>query len=605
MAYSYRYGFRLCSLVFSVLSLQYVVLQTGLVASIQVVSPPSRFGYPLTTPHSIAWAETNNVHADNAVTHSLFGEVAAYLRSNAVGAKYGSRASCEPFVIRREGRKGNDSPCPQLIEFGTKQLEAAIANDFLDAGEGSTNDNTGWRMQPVGGNRGGVSFQDSRLSFRHVADAAGTVIFNSAGAYISQTLAASALAALDGLNGVVSGVCLNMYVTRGDAKLSAPPHTDMQDVLVIQTQGRKHWKVYTPPSASELDPFRRGKGEDDMPERLLDSLGSTLLLEVTLEPGDVLFVPARFPHTTDTLSCYKDDEDDHTKPPKIFSEDDWSIHLTVGMDTHVWSMNYLSMRRLGLRRFALQDGLDFDTDKNEEAYTGRANSMLPVELREALFSSVDHNHHNMLSAIVDDGTENTIEKVAMDLYLLNQKVNSAILNRGMQSRGMPIGKKAKISSLSLKQCVAVVTQFRDVGQKLLDAHRDMYTGAIAEQQTRSTEKEGWSARPSGAMSRKQIARLSIFRVPLHFEKMDTIREELRTWADGDDGLGGWAARQSIMQGDQVEEADSSTGTGWLPSSKVINARADGLFDLQQFDGSVKRGVHRRDMKGPHGIGIFI
>jgi len=83
----------------------------------------------------------------------------------------------------------------------------------------------------------GKSFAEARVTLKDVINQKGTVIFNSAGAHISSKLAAVSLAALHGLDGVCPGVCLNMYVTNADAKVSAPPHTDKQDVIVIQTQG--------------------------------------------------------------------------------------------------------------------------------------------------------------------------------------------------------------------------------------------------------------------------------------------------------------------------------------------------------------------------------
>jgi hypothetical protein len=68
-------------------------------------------------------------------------------------------------------------------------------------------------------------------------------------------------------------------------------------------------------------------------------------------------------------------------------------------------------------------------------------------------------------------------------------------------------------------------------------------------------------------------------------------------------LGAWAASQNIVNGDQVE-ANLDDSVSWS-SAKVVEVRRDGLFDLQLFDGRVAKGVKRDDMKGPHGIGIFI
>jgi hypothetical protein len=534
-------------------------------------TPPASDRYPTTTAESVAWAKDNNLHRRHATTHSLFSKVATYLRSSS--AAFGSRQSCAPFVIRK-------SPdMDAMVDFGTDELQAAIQNDFLDAGEGSTNAQKGWRMQPVGGNRRGTSFQQSRLEFQDVVNAKGTVIFNSAGAYISSILSTTSLAALDGLDGAVPGVCLNMYVTRGDAKVSAPPHTDKQDVMVVQTQGRKHWRVFSPPTSikgnvGQQDPFSRGKGADDLPVELLESTGSKLLLEVTLNPGDLLFVPARFPHTTDTLSCYVDE------PEKVFGLHDWSIHLTVGLDSHVWSMNYLSMRQLGLCRFNLHDPLV--EDKNDDAnYVGVANQKLSAELHEALFSSVDSCLLSRTNVPHDDGNA-AVENVAINLFLLNEQVNHELL-----------GVTNNRSSLTIIQCIEIATQFRDIGRNVLKTHRNMYQSAIAEERVRR----------SGSADRQD--RLSLFRVPPFFEKLDCIRDELRTWADGSSttgGLGAWAASQCILKGDQVEARTAADG--WSPA-KVMDARSDGMFDLQQFDGSIRKGVRREDLKGPHGIGIFI
>ena len=41
------------------------------------------------------------------------------------------------------------------------------------------------------------------------------------------------------------------------------------------------------------------------------------------------------------------------------------------------------------------------------------------------------------------------------------------------------------------------------------------------------------------------------------------------------------------------------------NSKVVKLRADRMFNLQLFDGMIENGICRVDIKGPHGIGIFI
>lgn len=92
-----------------------------------------------------------------------------------------------------------------------------------------------------------------------------------------------------------------MYVTSRGMRTSAPPHTDRQDVVAIQTEGAKRWRVFGPPTDGDAkpnaDPFARGKGEDSLPlHTLLEGkegrLGSELLLDVVTREGDVLFIPA-------------------------------------------------------------------------------------------------------------------------------------------------------------------------------------------------------------------------------------------------------------------------------------------------------------------------
>jgi len=94
----------------------------------------------------------------------------------------------------------------------------------------------------------GQTFEEARLSFEDVQAALekGTVIFNSAGAHIPK-LAGPALACTDA-NALPNA--LNVYVTAPQMRTLALPRTDKQDVVVVQTSGKKHWKVYSPPTGS-------------------------------------------------------------------------------------------------------------------------------------------------------------------------------------------------------------------------------------------------------------------------------------------------------------------------------------------------------------------
>ena len=99
-------------------------------------------------------------------------------------------------------------------------------------------------------------------------------------------------------------IWLNVYLSKRGLATSTQLHTDKQDVLLIQTTGRKRWRVYKPPPPAEaptFDPFARGKGVD-----LINPKVEDLVLDTVMEPGQVLYIPAGFPHETDTIGEVED-----------------------------------------------------------------------------------------------------------------------------------------------------------------------------------------------------------------------------------------------------------------------------------------------------------
>lgn len=164
-----------------------------------------------------------------------------------------------------------------------------------------------------------------------------TVVMLNAG-FVVPKLAAVSLAMLEATQ---LPIWLNVYLSKPGLVRSTQLHTDMQDVLLVQCTGRKRWRVYRPPPPSEtpaLNPFQRGKGTDHMKLRAED-----LLLDTIMTPGDVLYVPAGFPHETDTIGDATAETDDElAKEP--------AVHLTVGVDTHLWRLNYANLREIALAR---------------------------------------------------------------------------------------------------------------------------------------------------------------------------------------------------------------------------------------------------------------
>lgn len=81
------------------------------------------------------------------------------------------------------------------------------------------------------------------------------------------------------------------------------PHFDDVDVFVLQLEGRKRWQVYKPLPGSILP---RASSRDFSPHEI----GSPIL-EVVLEPGDLLYLPRGTIHQAQSLP------------------DHHSLHLTV------------------------------------------------------------------------------------------------------------------------------------------------------------------------------------------------------------------------------------------------------------------------------------
>lgn len=197
-------------------------------------------------------------------------------------------------------------------------------------------------MAAVGQPRGS-SFEDAKLRPEDVraamAKRSGTVVFNSIGG----SVAPIAGVCLDAVESFRLPVALNMYLTAVGQQTSAPPHTDKQDVFVLQSQGQKRWRVYAPPAPGNkpgVCPFSRGKDQDILS---LDELGPPLI-DTVLSPGQMIYMPAGFPHTTDTVVGISTGGGAET------SNKDPSVHLTLGIDTHIWGLTHACLRDYVLYR---------------------------------------------------------------------------------------------------------------------------------------------------------------------------------------------------------------------------------------------------------------
>lgn len=99
----------------------------------------------------------------------------------------------------------------------------------------------------------------------------------------------------------------NVYITPGNAA-GFSPHYDTHEVFVLQIAGSKRWRIHQPPVSL---PHR------SQPFDPRSYVPSAPLLEIDLTPGDLLYLPRGFVHTTAT-------------------SDSFSVHVTLGVTVYTW-----------------------------------------------------------------------------------------------------------------------------------------------------------------------------------------------------------------------------------------------------------------------------
>jgi len=138
----------------------------------------------------------------------------------------------------------------------------------------------------------------------------GTVVVNHA-QFLLPSIAALAEACTESFGHPCN---VNVYSSPPALATSAPPHTDAQDTLILQISGRKHWRVYSPPTRLVAG-AQPGKSDP------LDLEGLDLVLDEVLGPGETMYVPIGAPHVTSTDAAGSS------------AQNDTALHLTIGVET--------------------------------------------------------------------------------------------------------------------------------------------------------------------------------------------------------------------------------------------------------------------------------
>lgn len=119
----------------------------------------------------------------------------------------------------------------------------------------------------------------------------------------------------------------NLYATP-PASVAFPPHSDDQDVFILQVSGKKHWSVYEAPIPAPYRQHQFGKPADKVGVHNEVPPGLNPLIETTLRTGDLLYIPRGHIHNA---SC---------------DLEHGSVHLTLTVNSPFFSWG--PMLRFGL-----------------------------------------------------------------------------------------------------------------------------------------------------------------------------------------------------------------------------------------------------------------
>ena len=92
---------------------------------------------------------------------------------------------------------------------------------------------------------------------------------------------------------------VNLYMSPPGLAVATAPHQDAHSVFIVQTHGRKRWCVHAPRAPLTIKAFQRGKNGEVIDPADRTTMGRPLL-NVTLRPGQVLYVPRAFFHHSST-----------------------------------------------------------------------------------------------------------------------------------------------------------------------------------------------------------------------------------------------------------------------------------------------------------------
>lgn len=247
-----------------------------------------------------------------------------------------------------------------------------------------------------------------------------------------------------------------LFLTPPRAQGSAP-HYDCKDVFVLQIAGAKTWRLHAPPVEAPL----RNSAEGDVD---LARIGEPVL-EATLEPGDLLYLPRGFVHAP-------------------LTRDAGSLHLSFGIATLTWSDVLLPMleARAAFRRSvptaALTHAGDADLRETVASLIASLDDAPEAARRFRLTALANLVGETQVAAgLLADATA-TPRELADDLVLEKRYGARWLIDRAGQELaiafpgklvGVPLASAPAIERIVSSDRVTVGDVGCDLAQRLLDA----------------------------------------------------------------------------------------------------------------------------------------